>query len=325
MLSGKPNKENKVIIKNLTTADLPIDDLGLTIPASGSYDLSSTSEYQISQSDNLLDKVVDGSLVTIRQENPELLFTRNETIQLISKGSLVSTKTAMSGESVTINENNGHLRDNTVVNWTLEKYLSSDSSYSERLVIPFNHILTINQFLGGSSNVPTYLALDWMYWNEDVQEFQRVNPEVRLEESYVALTSAPVMSGNDVIEINNTGDRVDDIQDIEVGLGYLFECTNVHHRANVTAIDYINNTITISPPIPAGGAIINARISLVDRAIAQNGNQISSSSISWTSPPRLQGDGKSYLRITTTNEDDSEPGVVTAMLNGWIEPGLIGS
>ena len=76
-------------------------------------------------------------------------------------------------------------------------------------------------------------------------------------------------------------------------------------------------TATVTFGTPDGSILGGTRLGLTDRVIGQKANQIASSIINWTSPPQFFGDNVNYLKLTISNEDTVDAGLVTAMINGW--------
>jgi hypothetical protein len=311
-----------VKLKNLTNSDISIDDSGFTVSPTEYYEISGENA---KESDELLGKIISGAIAIVKSESPEILLDSTDAVKFVLTGTLDISKTSASGEMIIVNENNGHLPNNRVINWTIDKYLEHDGEYYEKMILPVNTIATLNMFSGGSFNVPTYLTLEWFQWDHVLNKHIRKNPDIRIEEVYIGKIKVAVAGGETDIPIKMNNGSTGDIKNFESDFYYEIQTSSGNKFcAKVIKVDYNNAIITLDTPVPAEGCSVDGKITLVDRALVQKGNQISSSSHTWITPPRLQGDGISYLKITITNEHKSEPGVVTAVLNGWIENGIIG-
>jgi hypothetical protein len=304
--------------KNTTTGNIEIMDLGITIEAGRTYDLSTISKSSLETSEDIVILLSNEMIKIIKNEQPEEFFSVSEAIRLIVNNKLQVDKLAVSGEGIVVNENNGHLPGNTVINWNVEKYLKPQDNYTERLIVPIGTIATINMFSGGSYNVPTFIKLEWFKWVSDLNTHIRVNPDIRMSELFTGQIDGTPISNTEIVIKNGQSQ----ISDFEVGLWYEIETTtNIPYYTKFVDIDVPNNKLIAQTPLPLTIFPTDAKIALVDRVLAQNGNQLSTNTTSWASPPRIQGDGLSYIQINISNEDLSEPGIVTAMLNGWTESG----
>jgi len=222
-------------------------------------------------------------------------------------------KQSVDGDLKIVAENNAHVTGNKTINWTVEKYLDSDNEYSEVFVIPNNRTFTLNFLDGGSAEVATIMVLEWYNW--DVNHFRRVNPDIRVDEFFQIQVDGDHLITDTVITIKNAH-NLSEINDIVINLEYGFTDGTNYDSVKITAVDTVNSTITLESVL-SFIPIDNVKIGLVDRVIGRKGNQISSSTLSWTSPPRFVGDGVSYLKMTMFNESDVDAGLVTALINGW--------
>lgn len=206
-----------------------------------------------------------------------------------------------------VNENFAHVTGNNVINWTIEKFLDSESETSEKYVIPVGRTVTLNFFEGGSFDVPTYIKVEW--FKDFSGTFKRVNPDIRVSEIWTTTLSVAATTGDTTVSVV-------DASDIDAGMLFGFECNTEECMLTVASVDTDANTITFETPLPVD-KLVGDKIGLVDRVIGQKGNQIASSAINWVSPPRFTGDGSDYLLLTIKNEDSTDGGLVTAMINGW--------
>lgn len=313
-----------MILKNLLNSDVDVTDLGLTVPASGTYDLKGTDTSDIQNSNSLINLISDGSLRVIKIIDPEELYSASQSVRAVTGQQPDTTRMGSGGEITILTENNGHLKDNEVINWTIEKFLDTDEEYTEFLVLPIGKILTLNFLEGGSYTVPTFIKLEWFKYFSEFSTHIRHNPEIRITETYVASANGNHNMNDTVINVN---DDHGILEDIELDLYYCFQSTSgsppmpMEFVRKITAVDAVAKTITLETGLPMGGLADGMKIGLTDRVIGQKGNQISSSVINWVSPPRFQGNGTDYLKITVSNEDTENSGLVTATVNGWYEAG----
>jgi len=291
-----------------------------------------------------------------------------------------------------VQENFAHVTGNNALNWTIEKSLDANTSYTETMIIPNNRTLTLNFLEGGAFTVPTHIKLEWL---EDIGGgvFIVRNPEIRLDEIRMATVNGIHSATSTTITMYNSNGE---LSQVEPNLYYGFkDGSNATFYRQVTAIDTVANTVTLSSGLPAStgitatgtvtltaGAVSSITITdggtmysstptvtisgdgtgatgtavlangvvtsvtidtggtgyttstilfsapdgsisdgtffgLTERVIGQKSNQVASSVINWVSPPQFYGNGVNYLRLTITNEDTVDSGLVTAMVNGW--------
>ena len=84
-----------------------------------------------------------------------------------------------------VNENFAHVTGNDGINWSIERELENNETYSEILVMPNNRHATINMMVGGSDQVASSIVLEW-YEELSPGEFMRTNPWIRKEEIVAA-------------------------------------------------------------------------------------------------------------------------------------------
>jgi len=316
-----------MILKNLLSSNVDVTDLGLTVPANGTYDLLGTDTSDIQNSTGLINLISDGSLRVIKFSTPEVLYSVSQSIRAVTGSQPDTTKMASGGEITIVSENNGHLVNNEVMNWTIEKFLDTDEEYFEIFVLPMGKILTLNFLEGGSYTVPTFIKLEWFKYFSDPGLHVRHNPEIRITELYVASANGNHNMNDTIINVNDDHGL---LVDMEIGLYYCFQSATgspampMEFIRKVTAVDSVAKTITLETGLPMGGLADGMKIGLTDRVIGQKGNQISSSLINWVSPPRFQGNGTDYLKATISNEDVQNSGLVTSIINGWYETGNMG-
>ena len=143
----------------------------------------------------------------------------------------------------------------------------------------------------------------------------RRNPEIRLDEIMVTTVDGAHSQGDTMIVVSNTNNELDMLEP-DLYYGFKDGLGDPFYR-KVVDIFPGSNTIQLETGLPAGGISDGTYFGLTDRVIGQKANQIASSIINWISPPRFYGNGTDYLEITITNEDSSNPGLVTALVNGW--------
>jgi len=140
-------------------------------------------------------------------------------------------------------------------------------------------------------------------------------PEIRVDEINRTTVNGIHAVDSTIITMNNANNELDHV---EPNLYYGFKdgAAAAFYR-KVTAVDTGANTVTLDSGLPTGGVADGTSFGLTDRVIGQKANQIASSIINWTSPPQFFGDGINYLKLTISNEDTVDAGLVTAMINGW--------
>ncbi len=86
-----------LLVENQTVLDIVMKDLGITIPASGTYDVLSKGRDRVATSDKLLSKMVSGDVKLIKDElaNPYTYYPTTEAIRLLTG---VSAAAAMNDE-----------------------------------------------------------------------------------------------------------------------------------------------------------------------------------------------------------------------------------
>lgn len=295
-------------IKNISNSTVAILDLGISVASNGYYDLANK---KYSTSEDLINQIALGTIAFIKYESPEELYSNIESIQFATTGSIIQQKTSISGENITLKNEYGHLQGNNIINWMFNKYLDNDESFSEKMYIPIESTITLNSFSIGSFNVSTSGKLEYFEWNTDFNEFIRLNRDIRIDEYYISNMTSISDSSNFIVS---------NINSFEAGLVYQIETVdNSELYRRVISVDTSTSTISFNVPVPEVSNIsIDAKISLVDRPLAENNSQLSNNNITWISPLRISGHRNGYIEITITNEDDSEPGQINSAINGWI-------
>ncbi len=287
--------------------------VGQQIADGAYYELQATEIVPWSADTKVFDDIGTGNLVVNKGAEP------GDDITDVVKGwkwlaGNVEPPTTADGDWHIVSENFAHVTGNETINWTVEKSLNSEASFSEKFIIPNNRTFTLNFLEGGSFTVPTYIKIEWF---EDIggSVFMRRNTEIRLDEIFLTTVNGAHAAAATVITINNANNELDYV---ETGLYYGFKDgagAPFYHKVN--SVDTVANTVTLDTGLPTGGVADGTNFGLTDRVIGQKANQVASSVINWMSPPQFFGDGINYLKLTISNEDTVDAGLVTAMINGW--------
>jgi len=219
------------------------------------------------------------------------------------------------GDWHVVNENFAHVSGNKGINWVIEKELENEETYSEFFVLPPGRHATINLLKGGSEQVASSITLEW-FEEIAVDEYMRINPWVRGDEIIATKVNGAHTSGDTVITVHNTNGEVDLIRRYHY---YCFYDTVAETGFHAKVIDKDSgaSTITLEAGLPTDFPD-NMPLGLTDRVIGRVGNQISTDSLMWVSPPNdFIGNGKNHFRITIVNEDKINVGTIMAVVNGW--------
>lgn len=306
-----------IIAKNTDTQNTLIVYISagksISIPAGGQVELLNyATKIEIANSDVAFH--VDQGNIIINDGTKDL--TKLKALKYVWDMPLEATNVTADGDWHVVNENFGHVTGNNIVNWTFEKFLDASISYSEKYLIPNNKTLTLNFIEAGSSSVSTNVTLE--YYDMINGTLCRINPEVRVEETYLITVDGAHSSGATTIAVSDTDTNT--LQQVETGLCYGFkDGSNDTFYDIVTDISTGNSTITLQNGLPndiADGTLVG----LVDRVVGQKGNKSSFGIINWVTPPRFFGDGDRYLKITIENNDPTNGGLVTGTFNGWLTP-----
>jgi len=294
---------------------------GVTIPMGIYYDIPFTDSMHWSEDATVVADISNGTLVV--NKGADLVDDIINIVEALNwLSSELNPSRTVDGDLTIVQENNAHVTGNKVINWTLEEYLNASNTFSEIFIIPNGRTATINFLQGGSYTVPTYISLE--YFQMINGTMQRINPDIRPDEVPTFSIATNHLIGDTVLTINNTNNEIDLIDITPTSNLYCFDDAGNIFYANITAIDIVAGTIILSSPltvnVSAGTLSTN-----VSRVIGQKGTQISSSELSWVSPPRFYGDGVSYLKVTIENKDVVNDGLVTASLNGWHTPSTGGN
>lgn len=296
-------------IKNLQMYHISIDDLGITVLANSIYDLESKP---FENSDDLINQISLGNITFIKYESPEELYSRIESLRYLSSGIANIPKVSSTGENIVLRNEHAHLPNNNTINWTSSKYLLENEKFSEIMHIPLGQSITLNTFTSGSFSTASSVILEYYTYNPEYQTYIRINPDIRLNEYYMSNVRVDLTSSSSTLNVSNIGD-------FETGLIYQIESINDKIYRKIISIDINNSTITIDLPIiDFNNVSPNAKICLIDRPIAENNSQLSTTKTSWISPLRFSGDQNPYLKLTLINKDISEPSVINSIINGWI-------
>lgn len=224
------------------------------------------------------------------------------------------------GDWHVVHENFAHVTGNAGINWTLDKFIESGESYSEKLFIPNGRSVTLDQLHGGSPDGPTTITLDWYEYCTHADTYIRKNPWIRSEEIRNLQVIESYTTGATAISVSSYSSALDDLI---TGWYCFFDYENNNHFIKrVYSIDSENGLINVSggsnaDGIPSGISS-NTFVTLIERHIGVISSQIGSQFLHWDSPPNgFNGDGLSYFMLTLKNEHDTDGCFISAALNGW--------
>lgn len=73
------------LIENTTGSDIEINDIGITVPANSTYDLTGKPHHVIEQSDELITHLTSGDIKLIKSEGPTVYYTSTQAIRIIHR------------------------------------------------------------------------------------------------------------------------------------------------------------------------------------------------------------------------------------------------
>lgn len=168
----------QIIVRNSTTLELEFDTLGISIPASGTFDMTYIDQQHRSNSQEFLDAIGDGRLLVIRSEDPETYWEVSEATLLLTAG---INKTIVGLDKV----------KNVLHNY--EALNPPNAETDETLGYSVGSIWIINQ---GSFRawVCAYAGAGMAVWGELTQP--PIHPGVVENRYYGASVTAPLVSDN---------------------------------------------------------------------------------------------------------------------------------
>lgn len=277
------------------------------------YDLSNNEIKVWSENQKVFNDIGSGDLIV--NKGADLTDDFSDSVRGYNwlKGDVEPPRTK-DGDWHVVHENFAHVNGNKNVNWTFEKFLDAGASFKERFTIPNGETFTLDAIEGGSATVPVTLRIEWMVYSNSV--WHRMNPEIRVDEIWTFTADGVHSAGATEIAIAESSSNT--IDETEVGKCYNFQGADgsVFMR-KIDSVDTVNKTMSFAVPTTVD-VLDGAKIALIDRPIGVKSTQTAATELHFASPPQFDGDGVNYIEVTIENNHQTDGGLITGVVNGWL-------
>lgn len=139
------------LIENTTVSDIELNDMGITVPASGIYDMTGIRVYVIQQSGDLDTNILSGDIKLIKSEGPTVYYTALQASRILRHDVEIILASSGSGDLLSVTST-GDLTWTPVVGGTVA-FFNDGATNNKWLKVGDGQVLT-------SDRAPVILPFD---------------------------------------------------------------------------------------------------------------------------------------------------------------------
>lgn len=302
-----------VRIKNVTNSAFFIS--GYELQPDIYFTISNNNLNYFSEDDNLFLKIGLGEVLVNDGTSADFTDTTSGWNWLV--GNTEPPKTEEGFWTVS-NRSESLLTGNQTVNWVANRFLDSQSEFSETFIIPNNRSFVLTMFSTDSPNVSVFSTLEFFLHIQD-EEYFRISTNI--DPSMVWVMKSTVSADSSDGQVNVTYNQYVDPVALPVSSVYAVTPVSGENSVlgyiKVNEINISSNTIFFSA-FSNFDFFPNARIGLVDRYITALGTESNTAIVSYASPLTFVGNGKNFLKLTVRNTHQTDAGFAGAAINGYL-------